>query len=195
MSWLKSVGLTFVAASCMVTMAFGENEEKLETVKARSLELQVPASWKAIKPSSSMRVAQFNIAAEEGEGAELVVYYFGGPTGGIAANIKRWIDQFGEDKREVKLVHGECKAGRYVVADISGTWKKPDGPPMARKTINTPGSRVVNVMVVKGEVGSEEYYFLKLSGPDKLVAKQAKALRTALAAKVDTERPYEASDE
>jgi gluconolactonase len=179
----------------MVSIAFGENDEKLETVKARSLELRVPTTWKAVKPSSNMRVAQFNIAAKEGEGAELVVYYFGGPTGGIAANIKRWIGQFDENEREVKLVHGECKAGRYVVADISGTWKKPDGPPMARKTINKPGSRVVNVMVVKGEVGSEEYYFLKLSGPDKLVAKQATALRTAIAAKVDMERPYEASDE
>jgi hypothetical protein len=195
MSWLKSFGLTFVAASCMVSIAFGENEEKLETVKARSLELQVPSSWKAVKTSSSMRVAQFDIAAKEGEGAELIVYYFGGPTGGIAANIKRWIGQFDEKEREVKLVHGECKAGRYVVADISGTWKKPDGPLMAGKTINTPGSRVVNVMVVQGEAGSEEYYFLKLSGPDKFVAKLAPALRTAIAAKVDMERPYEASDE
>ena len=195
MSWLKNVGLTLAATLCLVSMTFGEDDAQLTTVKARNLELQVPESWKSIKPSSSFRVAQFSIPAKEGDGAEMVVFHFGGPTGGIAANIKRWIGQFHEDDRKVEMVHGECKVGRYVLADISGTWKKPDGPPFAQKTIDKPGSRVINVIVVKGEVGSEEYYFMKLSGPDKLVAKQAKALRAAFAAKTDSERPYEAGDE
>jgi gluconolactonase len=195
MSWLKNVSLVLVATFCLTSVALGGDGEKLTTVKAKTLELQVPESWEFVKPSSNFRVAQFNIPAKEGEGTELVVFYFGGPTGGIAANIKRWIGQFQDDGRKVKLVHGECQVGRYVLADISGTWKKPDGPPFAQKTIDTPGSRVINVIIVKGEVGSEEYYFMKLSGPDKLVAQQAMALRKTFAAKTESERPYEAGDE
>ncbi len=197
MSLFKNICCAAAATMILVSGAIAQETEKLTKVTARTLELQVPSAWETIKPASSMRVAQFKIPAKdgEGEGAELVVFYFGGPTGGIAANVDRWVDQFREEGRKVTTVRGECEAGRYILADITGTWKKPDGPPMARKTIDQPGSRVINVIVIKGKVGSEEYYFLKLAGPDKLVASQADALRTAFAAKKDSERPYNVNDE
>ena len=195
MSWLKYVGLAVGAVLCLVSAAVGEDSEELKKVTARNLELHVPKSWEFVKPTARFREAEFSIPAQTGDGAELVVFQFGGPTGGIAANIKRWIGQFHENGRQVKLVHGECKDGRYILADISGTWKKPDGPMFAQKTVDKPNSRVINVIIVKGDVGSEDYYFLKLAGPDQLVAQQATALRAAFAAKTDSERPYESEDE
>ena len=59
------------------------------------LTFSAPAGWKSIPTSSSMRVGQFAIprAAGDTADAELVVYYFGGSGGTVAANIERWLGQ------------------------------------------------------------------------------------------------------
>ena len=161
-----------------------DQEAKTTTVKAKDLELKVPADWTVGKPTSNMRAAEFKIpAAKSGEeGAELVVYYFGNSTGGVKANIQRWIDQFHEEGRKHEIKNGDSKLGRYALVDISGTYKKPDGPPVQQKTIDAPGSRVIGIVLITEVDANEEYYFLKLAGPDALVASQAKALRAAFAA-------------
>ncbi len=184
-------------AAFVPTLEAADEEQKTTEVKANALRLQVPESWKQVRSNSQMRAAQFDVPAkdEQGEGAELVVFYFGGgATGGTEANIERWIGQFQEKGREVKLSRGEFKQGEYIVADISGTWKKPDGPPFARKTIDKPNSRVINVIAIVTDGGEKDHYFLKLSGPDKLVKSQAKALREALGAKPDSEKPLKPQD-
>ena len=55
-----------------------------------------PAAWKRSPPSSSMRLAQFQVPAAPGSGpAAFIVYYFGPGQGGSAsANIARWTGQF-----------------------------------------------------------------------------------------------------
>jgi peptide-methionine (R)-S-oxide reductase len=120
-----------------------------------------------------------------------VVFYFGGPTGGTAANIDRWVAQFQEEGREVKLTRGKSDQGEYIVADISGTWKKPDGPPFARKTVDKPNSRVINVILIIQQNDKKDYYFLKLSGPKQLVAKHADDLRRSFGADTASEKPYQ----
>ena len=169
-----------------------DSDSATQTVKARTLELTLPANWKSQKTTSSMRVAQFAIPAEsdDGEDGQLVVFYFGGPTGGIQANVERWIGQFAEEDRKLEMFQGECSAGSYILVDTTGTWNKPDGPPFARKTIATPGSRVLNVIVIEEEDGERDYYFMKLSGKTELVSKQTDALRTAIGADPDTEKPF-----
>lgn len=77
------------------------------------------------------------------------------------------------------------------LADVSCTWKKPDGPPFTRKTIDKPGSRVIGVVLVVEKEGMKDYYFLKLSGPDELVKSQAGALRKALGADEKLEKPFD----
>jgi gluconolactonase len=171
-----------------------ETDAERETVTAGAIKLQVPRDWKQTATTSRMRLAQFEIPnpQDDGENAELVVFYFGGPTGGVKANIQRWISQFAEEDREVKVVRGTCRDGSYVLADISGTWKKPVGPPFARQTVETPGSRVIGAILIEKKAdGSEDYYFLKLSGPDALVKEQATALRKSFAADLKSERPAE----
>lgn len=172
-------------------------EEKVKTVAAKDLKLQVPASWKEVKTTSQFRAAQFAIAGKDAkdEEAELVVYHFGGPTGGVNANIARWVGQFEEKGRNVKLLQGKSKQGEYYLADISGTWKKPDGPPFARKTIDKPGSRVIGVVLITGEGEKQDYYFLKLAGPDALVKSQSDALRAAIGANAKSEKAYELKGE
>ena len=169
---------------------------KLKTVTARSIELRVPESWKSVKVTSRMRAAQLVVPGEtaDDQSADLVVYYFGGATGGIKANIDRWIGQFRPKGRTVELVRGKSEQGDYFLVDISGTCKKPDGPPFAQKTIDKPGSRVISVILATDKDNVTDYYFIKFSGPDALVKSQAATLRTAFGADPESEKPFSLDD-
>ena len=194
---LRHLILTLLCPCLVLSTARASDEAtKLKTVKARSIELNVPATWKSSRPASQMRAAQFTIPGKtpSNQVAELVVYYFGGPTGGTKANIDRWVGQFHAKDRKVEMSQGKCTAGSYIWVDIAGTWKKPDGPPVARKTIDTPDSRVVNVILIEEAAGKRDYYFLKISGPKALVKSQSSALRVAIGADPDSEKPFRLED-
>ncbi len=161
--------------ACLVLFMFGfgasaDDTAKLKDVTAGAITLKVPANWKPVEVTSKFRAAQFSVlgAKEKDESADLVVYHFGGPTGGIKSNVDRRISQFEEKGRKVELVRGQSQQGNYILADISGTWNKPDGPPFAQKTVKTPGSRVIGIIVTTGKGDSLDYYFIKFSGPDAL---------------------------
>jgi len=191
---LRWILLPVLALSADV-LAHGE-EVKLTTITAGDIEIEVPETWKPAKTTSRLRLAQFEIpnTDADGENAELAVFYFGGSTGGIRANVERWIGQFYDQQRTVEIVNGKCREGRYVLADIAGTWKKPDGPPFAQKTIDKPGSRVIGVILMTTKGGKEDYYFLKLSGPDGLVKSQAVPLRRAIGVDDESEQSFELDD-
>ncbi|MCO6453774.1 MAG: hypothetical protein J5I93_00525 [Pirellulaceae bacterium] len=189
------LGLSLVLSGNL--WAADDEAGEVTTLTAKALRLQVPKSWKAVKSPSEFRAAQAQIppAAEGGEGAELVVFYFGGgATGGIQANVNRWLGQFQEAGRTVAMRRGKGAQGEYIWVDVAGTWKKPDGPPFAQKTIDKPDSRVINVIAMVDQDGQKEYYFLKLSGPAKLVQDQAAALRRALGGSADAEKPFKLED-
>ena len=82
-----SMRVHVIAVSCVCA--------SMTVLAASGLTFQAPDGWKALPPSSSMRVADFSLprAAGDAEDAELVVYYFGGEGGGVDANIARWESQ------------------------------------------------------------------------------------------------------
>lgn len=179
-----------VILSC-AALEFGTaQDDELVSVTARDIKLEVPKSWKQVESTSAMRAAEFSIPAAdtEGEAAELVVYYFGGPTGGTRANVQRWIDQFYEDGRSHEIFGGKCRDGEYVLVSIAGTYKKPEGPPAAQQTIDKPGSRVVGVVLTAERDAGKEYYFLKFSGPEALVTAQLAALHKSFGAEEGSEK-------
>jgi gluconolactonase len=139
------------------------------------LKLNVPENWKQTKPSSRLRLAQFAIPKVKGdtEDGELALFNFG-PGGGAKANIDRWVGQFHATERAVKVKEGALETGRYFFVEISGTYDKPIGPPIARQKKASPGSRMLGVILGIEDKG---IYFLKMTGPDKTVAAQAAALR------------------
>ncbi|MCZ7649383.1 MAG: hypothetical protein M5U26_29680 [Planctomycetota bacterium] len=169
--------LNRLALAVLALAAAAQAEETIE-VKARDLTLNVPKSWKQEEPSSSMRAAQFRIPKVEGdkEDGELAVFTFPGG-GSVDANLKRWVAQFQPDGRTAACVKGKCAQGEYYLLDVSGTYKKSIGPPMAGKSEDVPGSRMLALIVPLGEKGM---YFVKLTGPDKTVAAQADAMRASV---------------
>lgn len=186
--WTVSAAALLV---CCVTVA-QDKDKATQVVEVKDIKLTVPKAWRQEKPSNQFRVAQFKIDAAEGdkEGAELVITQFGGGGGGVDENIKRWIGQFEEKDRKVKTTKGKSPQGEYIVVDATGTYKKPDGPPMLGRTKPTPGSRVLNVMLIVEDKGS---YFLKLAGPEKTVTAAVSDLRTSFGAKADDEKEYKAN--
>ena len=161
----------------------GQTREVNREVKlrARTLELtlQVPASWEQKKSTSSMRLAEFVIPALGGdsEPADLVLYYTGlRGMGPVDANIERWVGQIDAKGRKVKIFTGKSKNGRYTLVDGRGTYLKPVGPPIQRKSRPMPGAQML-AMILETEKGP---VYLKLTGPEKTVTGAADDLRNAV---------------
>ena len=183
-----SMNLLSVAVCCTATLICSAEETR--EAKIEDLKLVVPTSWKQQQPSSNLRLGQFEIPAAEGdkEPAELAIFNFGAG-GGIKANRDRWVDQqFMPEERKAKSTQGKSPLGEYVFVDISGTYKKPVGPPRAGKTEPMPKARMLGVIL---SVEGKGLYFLKLVGPEKTSGNAATALRTAIGAKEADEKPYE----
>ncbi len=193
--YLTAIGSgTALALALLVTpVAFAE-DAKIKEIEVKDIKLDVPETWKAKPlPAAGFRAAQFEIPPVEGdkEAAELVVFHFGpNGGGGVQANIDRWVKQFDAEERKLKIFDGKTKQGEYVLVDLSGTWNKPVGPPIAMKTTKAPGSRFLGVILKPANGGD---YYIRLTGPAKTVTENAKAFRIAI--KADLEQEMEKKQE
>lgn len=168
------------------TNATEKKPEKTREVGVGSLILKVPASWKEETPSSRMRLTQFAIPAAKGdkEGGELAIFTFKGGGGLVKANLQRWIGQFDQKGRKVKLTAGMSTQGKYTLAEITGTYNKSIGGPLSGKKEKKPGSRMfASIVQNKGGV-----YYLKFTGPDKTISTNAEAFRASYGAQKSEEK-------
>jgi gluconolactonase len=183
--------LILILLGATVSSADDQPAAKTKEVKARDMTLVVPEGWKSKPQVREPRVAEFEIpATEEGkEKGEFVVFYFGKQgAGGVQANIERWVGQFEAEGRMVKTLTGESAEGKYTLVDLTGTYKKPIGPPIMRQSKSMPGWRVLNV-VVETKAGP---YFLKIDGPEKLIAAIEADFRNSFGGKKETEKEQKA---
>jgi len=160
---------------------------KTKKVKAGEITLNVPEDWKQKETAPGPRVAEFQVppAGDDKEPGELAVFYFGPQgAGGVDANVQRWVGQLDEEGRKVKIASGESSLGKYTLVDLTGTYNKSIGPPIAKKSKKLPGWRVINVFV-ETDAGP---YFLKLDGPEKSMAKVEDDFRASFGAKKDAEQ-------
>jgi hypothetical protein len=168
------------------------DEKAPETVevKLKDLTLNVPKAWTQSDVVNSMRLATFEIPPVKGDKAkaELAVSTFGGDGGGVGPNIERWIGQFDAEGRDAVVKQGKAGDTVYHIADISGTYQKPVGPPVLGKKEAVKDSRMLGVIL---QVKGKGVYFLKLTGPDATVKAQSDALRASFGARADGEEDYE----
>ncbi len=181
-----------LAALCHLCPLFAA-DGKTKTFTAGTIKLTVPAAW-IEKPTRPLQLALYVVPKVEGDAAdaEFAVYHFGGPGGGIAANVRRWVNQFVEKDRKVKMVRGKSPDGEYVLVDLQGTWKKPVGPPIQQRTVEMPHARVLGVILTVKDEGN---FFLRLTGGEKTVSRNADAFRASFAADSKSEKPYQVSEE
>ncbi|MDA1051339.1 MAG: hypothetical protein O3C40_12785 [Planctomycetota bacterium] len=181
-----STRLTIATALVLVSSTCIFAADELKEVKVGEITLKTPASWKQSEPTSRLRLAQFEIPAAEGdkEAAELAIFSFGGG-GDVKANIERWIDQFYADGRKSKATSGKSELGQYVIVDISGTYKKPVGPPIERKTEAMKGARMMAVILAVEGKGN---FFLKMTGGSATVTEAAEPFRASFGGKAADEK-------
>lgn len=137
------------------------------TASGPGLTWTAPAHWKA-KPGSAMRKGSYAIAGDGGE-ADLAITAFPGDVGGDLANLNRWRGQLslppvGQAELEATRQTLERNQLKMTVVDLVGT-----GPG---------AQRILGAMIPHGGAT----WFVKLMGPDALVAKE----RAAFTAFLDT---------
>src|SRR4030095_6661434 len=92
--------------------------------------LKPPEGWVNERPTSSMRVSQYQLPAADGdtEAASLVVYYFGpGQGGSVDANLERWIGQMQTadarpEKDAARTETSRVNGMKVTLLDIAGTY-------------------------------------------------------------------------
>jgi hypothetical protein len=138
-----------------------------------ALKYDVPAGWVSKPPASSMRVAEFTLPRVTGdaEDAMLGIFFFGGQGGNVEANLERWIGQMtqpdGKPSKEVATTSKFTSRGLAItLVDLSGTYVA-EVTPGSTERFNKPGFRL-RAAVVETKEGP---YFVKLTGPEKTVAR------------------------
>jgi hypothetical protein len=122
----------------------------------------VPKTWKAEPPASSMRLATYRLPALPGdpEAPELGVFYFGSGQGGsVDANVERWSRQFEgtpKPERSQKRVNGLA----VTSVRLAGTYLAPGGP-----TMQSQGKRADFRLLGAIVEAPEGLVFFKLTGP------------------------------
>lgn len=130
---------------------------------------QVPASWMATQPTSTMRIAQFALPPANGaEAGELAVFYFPtGQGGSHDANIQRWSSQFsGDDGKPVapKVTIEKSGDTEISLVELNGTYARGVG---MGPTGDAKSGQSLLVAMVETNVGR---ITLQMYGPAKTVA-------------------------
>jgi hypothetical protein len=155
----------------------------LSLASVATLTFSAPAGWKPVATSSSMRVAQFALPRAAGDTADgdLVVYYFGGSGGTVAANIDRWLGQMQQPdgkpsaavaRRDTRTINGLT----VTLVDVSGTYVA-EMTPGSTARHNSPNFRL-RAAVIETANGP---YFIKLTGPSRTIAAAERAFEQFLA--------------
>ncbi len=179
-----SSGLVGLAVSVLLCGA----DDAKQTVDAKGLTFDAPASWKSSRPSGQMRRAQLKAEPIEGDDypAELVVFAFGGGAGSLEANLERWKKQFTDkDGNPVKLAHKKVKGKNIEVVRVetSGNYHPSQFPGVAPEP-DRKDARLLLGFVVTDNAS----YVLKMVGPDKTMTKISPEF-DALLATIKVESP------
>ncbi len=150
------IGLT---TSTIITSARAEDAK----LTVGQFTFVLPSPWKEV-PGTGMSKAGATYQVEGGSNLEARFFDFGGPSGGLEANIKRWIGQF-EGTPEVKREDLEMNGTKIALLTATGTFL--DGAPMSPQKTPRPGYTMLGA-VLEGANGS---CFIKLTGPKDDVAK------------------------
>ena len=129
--------------------------------------------WTQGQNTGMMTKAILNYPVEGGAPLEAKFYDFGSQSGGVDANVNRWISQF-DGKPEVKKEEIELGGTKVVLVTATGTYL--DGGPMSPTKTPRPDYALLGAIVV----GKDSSVFIKLTGP-KAATTAAQASFKALA--------------
>lgn len=168
------VAMLWAACSTPPTVVSKNASPASPSASTGELQFKTPDGWAREKPSSSMRVAQYQLPAAEGdtEAASLAVFYFGAGQGGsVQANLDRWMGQIqqpggGSSKEKARTETLTVNGMNVTLLDVSGTYVGGDMGGGASAQAK-PNFRM-RAGVIETPKGG---YFVKLVGPEKTIGK------------------------
>src|SRR5690606_19465061 len=96
-----ALGVALLIPALALSARGSSQESKAETqsIDLGGLTIEVPASWKRLRPTSSMRKAEVEIPVAEGDTTpgNLAVFVFPQGAGTVQANVQRWQQQFKDE--------------------------------------------------------------------------------------------------
>jgi hypothetical protein len=139
--------------------------------KEGPLRWQAPEDWKAAKPATNFRIAEYAVPGPDGP-ANLGVFHFPGGGGGVSANIDRWVGQFSTADGKpagptAQRDSVEVDGMTVFRVDVAGTYN----PGMAGGGVAQENYRMRGV-IVESAAGP---YFFKMVGPRGTVDTQVDA--------------------
>ena len=163
----RTLGLVVLA--CGAAWASAAEDDKGTVVKLDDLSSRTPASWKKVKPASSMRFTEFRLPAVKGDKSDAELALFRNAGGDVKSNIRRWKNAFiapkGKTIDEVTKITKIKIGGREATyVDIHGTLNPAPFDPRW-KGKRWPDFRLLAVQFQ----GPDNLYHIKLTGPAKTV--------------------------
>ena len=136
-----------------------------------------PASWKTMPPKSNIIEYEFRAPIEGDEASRITIM---SATGGIQANIDRWIGQFdGLKKADAKVEKKEIEKTTAHIVELEGTYKESMGGPFAPGG----GTKKLENHAMLGailELKDGSTVFIKMTGPKKVVAAEREAFQAMI---------------
>ena len=168
---------TFIAAIVLVQLVskdqpnstikdevpFVNNKPESNFIQIGNLIARLPDNWNVVKPSSSMRLMEFQIGENNSEASMAVFKNIGGT---IDDNLERWAGQFGYQllDENVRLTKETISGIDFHIISILGTYTNTMAfSPNAAKPKNN--YRLLGAIAST----SDGLYYFKLTGPNDII--------------------------
>ncbi|WP_146390673.1 gluconolactonase [Allorhodopirellula solitaria] len=150
--------------------------------------LVVPADFKKAKKANNIIDHEFSASAGEGEDVKTARLTMMPASGGVDANIDRWIGQFSGTSKKVKPTQ-ETESGKWnvYVVEISGDFaeRMGGGPFAGGRFVKRSDYAMIGAILVEPDQdspGQPEFahhrqYFVKMIGPAPVIAAHGKAFK------------------
>ncbi len=169
MNWRNLMALASLFILAQPALCQDKTEKKEGAAKAEVLEIgngkivvTKPASWKSM-PEGPMVDKEFRFPAEGDNSVRITISR---ASGGIEANIARWIGQFeGATKENTKVEKKDVDQTKVHMVEIEGTFKDSRGGAILKKSENY---KMLSAIL---ELKDGSTIFVKSTGPKELVAK------------------------
>jgi hypothetical protein len=150
--------------------------EELQLAEGRVVVIK-PASWKSVKPKSTIIQYEFQAPIDAKDVSRVTIMT---ASGGIDANIKRWVGQFeGLKESDAKIEKKEIGEIIAHIVELEGTFKESMGGPFA------PGGATKKfenhaMLATILELADGTTVFIKMTGPKEVVAAEREAFVTMI---------------
>lgn len=149
---------TFIALAITGLLTLTLHAEDAQKLTVGEFTFTLAKPWTQGQNTGMMTKAVINYPVEGGSPLEAKFYDFGSQSGGVDANVNRWISQF-DGKPEVKKEELEMGGTKVVLVTATGTYL--DGGPMSPTKTPRADYTLLGAIVV----GKESSVFIKLTGP------------------------------